>query len=167
MFLTTLLHSTDHSPSEEVIRYVDSFSQDILYAVSKRKFLTRKHILLGNGLHSITGLKKPITILARLRNSCNYNKVQEIQTAQAELVQGMRSLQHPLPLLPADSTGKVNTFFWWDNFDCNKETIEGNVHTCHGVAFQEESDKSIERNLVSQVPKSKKRTISVVPVDLP
>ena len=48
MFLTTLLHSTDHSPSEEVIRYVDSFSQDILYAVSKRKFLTRKHILLGN-----------------------------------------------------------------------------------------------------------------------
>lgn len=167
MFLTTLLHSTDHSPSEEVIRYVDSFSQDILYAVSKRKFLTRKHILLGNGLHSITGLKKPITILARLGHSCNYNKVQEIQTAQAELVQGMRSLQHPLPLLPADSTSKVNTFFWWDNFDCNKETIEGSVHTCHGVAFQEESDKSIERNLVFQVPKSKKRTISVVPVDLP
>ena len=54
MFLTTLLHSTDHSPGNEVIRCVDSFSQDILYAVSKKKFLTRKNVLLGNGLHSIS-----------------------------------------------------------------------------------------------------------------
>ena len=167
MFLTTLLHSTDHSPGNDVIRYVDSFSQDILYAVSKRTFLTRKHVLLGNGLHSITGLKKPITILARLGHSCNYNKIQEIQTAQAELAQEMSSLQHPLPLIPVDSTSKVKTFFWWDNFDCNKETIEGSLHTCHGVAFQEESAESMERNQVFKVPESKKRTISVVPVDLP
>ena len=167
MFLTTLLHSTDHSPGNEVIRYVDSFSQDILYAVSKRKFLTRKHVLLGNGLHSITGLKKAITVLARLGHSCNYNKIQEIQTAQAELAQEMSSLQHPLALIPVDSTSKVKTFFWWDNFDCNKETIEGSVHTCHGVAFQEESAESMERNQVFEVPESKKRTISVVPVDLP
>ena len=164
MFLTTLLHSTDHSPGNEVIRYVDSFSQDILYAVSKRKFLTRKHVLLGNGLHSITGLKKPITISARLGHSCNYNKIQEIQTAQAELAQEMSS---PLPLIPVDSTSKVKTFFWWDNFHCNKETIEGSVHKCHGVAFQEESAESMERNQVFKVPESKKMTISVVPVDLP
>ena len=112
-------------------------------------------------------MKKPITILARLGQSCNYNKIQEIQTAQAELAQEMSSLQHPLPLIPVDSTSKVKIFFWWDNFDCNKETIEGSVHTCHGVAFQEESAESMERNQVFEVPESKTRTISVVPIDLP
>ena len=89
-------------------------------------FLGRKHVLLGNGLHSITGLKKPITILARLGHSCNYNKIQEIQTAPAELAQEMSFLQHPLPLIPVDSTSKVKTFFWWDNFDCNKESLRSN-----------------------------------------
>ena len=69
---------------------------------------------------------KPITILARLGHSCNYNKIQEIQTAQAELAQEMSFLQHPLPLIPVDSTSKVKTFFWWDNFDCNKESLRSN-----------------------------------------
>ena len=117
-------------------------------------------------LHSITGLKKPVNILARLGHSCNYDKIQEIETAQAELVQEIKSQEQPLPLIPKDSASKVQTFFWWDNFDCNKETIEGSIHTCHGIAFQEQSDESKERNQVLQVPKSNKRTISVVPVDL-
>ena len=53
-FLLNLLHSTDHSPGEEVNRYVESFLQDIFHAVSK-----------GDFLHSITVLKKPINILAK------------------------------------------------------------------------------------------------------
>jgi hypothetical protein len=166
VLLTKLLHSTDHAPGEEVTRYVESFSQDLIHAVSKGKFLTRKHVLLGCGLHSITGLKKPVNILARLGHSCNYDKIQEIKTAQAELVQEIKSQEQPLPLIPKDSASKVQTFFWWDNFDCNKETIERSIHTCHRVAFQEQSDESKERNQVLQVPKSNKRTISVVPVDL-
>ena len=56
-FLTALLHSTDHSPGEEVKGYVDSFPQDIVHAISKGDFLTAKHVLLGCGLHSITGMK--------------------------------------------------------------------------------------------------------------
>jgi hypothetical protein len=30
VFLTKLLHSTDHAPGEEVTRYVESFSQDLI-----------------------------------------------------------------------------------------------------------------------------------------
>ena len=54
--------------------------------------MTSKHVLLGCGLHSITGIKMPISILSHFGHSCTYNKVQEIVTAQAELVQQMRLL---------------------------------------------------------------------------
>ncbi len=91
MFLTKLLHSTDHAPGEEVTRYIESFSEDLIHAVSKGKFLTRKHVLLECGLHSITGLKKPVNILARLGHLRNYGKIQAIETAQAELAQEMKS----------------------------------------------------------------------------
>eukprot|EP00794_Sanderia_malayensis_P002596 gene2596-3008_t len=84
----------------------------------------------------------------RLGHCCNYNKVQEIETAQAELTERMISLQHPLPLIPVDAAGKAPTIFWWDNFDCKTETKEGSIHTCN-------RDETLE------VPVSKKRTVSV------
>ena len=112
-------------------------------------------------------MKKPINILSKFGHSCNHNTVQEIETAQAELAQQLIALQNPLPLIPADPNFKVTTFFWWDNFDCKKETKEVSIHTCHGVAFQEESEQTIERNESLQVPISRKRTVSVAPLHLP
>ena len=94
-----MLHSADHSPREEVKRYADPFSQDIVHAISKGDFLTAKHVLRGCGLHdSITGMKKPINILSKVGHSCNYNTVQEIETAQAELAQQLIALKYPLLL---------------------------------------------------------------------
>ena len=129
------------------MRYVSSFAQDVVHAVSRGQFLTAKHILLGAGLHSLTGQKLPIKLLARYGSACSYEMVQKVETAQAELVQNMRLRNFPLGLVPASQTSSVLTFFWWDNFDCKKETIEGSIHTCHGVAFQENSNgQSLEKN---------------------
>ena len=130
-------------------------------------FFTVNYVSLGCGLHSITGLKKPISILAKYEHSGNYNTIQEIETAQAELAQKLISLQYPLPLMPIDQGSKVETIFWWDNFDCKKETKEGSVHICHGIVFQEESSQSAERDKSSEVPRSKKITVSVAPLNLP
>ena len=71
--------------------------------------------------------------------SCTFDKVRLIETAQAELIQHLRSLQHPVPLVPASDTGKVLTYFWWDNFGIKKDNAQGSLHTTHGVAYQEES----------------------------
>ena len=72
-FLIKLLHGSSHlSPREEVKRYVSSFAQDLVDAVSRGKFMTVKHILLGSGLHSLTGQKLPIKLLARYGNACTY-----------------------------------------------------------------------------------------------
>ncbi len=145
-FLSLMLHSTHHSTGEVVQRYSQSIAQDLVHAVSKRQFMTAKHTLLGTALHSLTGQRLPIDILARLGHSCNYDTVQRIETAQAELVQTMASRNYPLPLIPASENSSVLTFFWWDNFDCKKETMEGSIHTCHGIAFQEQSADSIIRD---------------------
>ena len=167
LFLTHLIHSTEHTPGEEVQAYVKSFSQDIVHGISKGDFLTSKHVLLGCGLHSITGMKMSISILSHFGHSCSYRKVQEIVTAQAELVQKMRSLQYPLPLIPKNPQSKVSTILWWDNFDCNKETKEGSIHTCHGIAFQEESEQTQHRDETMEVVRSKQRTVTVLPHVLP
>ena len=167
-FLINLLHSSHHSPGEDVMRYVSSFAQDVVHAVSRGQFLTAKHILLGAGLHSLTGQKLPIKLLARYGNACSYEMVQKVETAQAELVQNMRLRNFPLGLVPASPTSSVLTFFWWDNFDCKKETIEGSIHTCHGVAFQENSNGAKPREeLATNTPISGRKTVSVVEHKLP
>ena len=48
-FLRYVLHSTHHTPGDDdVCRYVESFSQDLVYAVSRGDFLPEKHAVLGN-----------------------------------------------------------------------------------------------------------------------
>ena len=111
-FFRYVLHSTHHTSGDYACPYVESFSQDLVYAVSRGDFLTEKHVVSRTGLHSLTGQKTPIKLLGRLGRSCTYDKVRLIETAQAELIQHLRSLQHPLPLVPASDTGKVLTFFW-------------------------------------------------------
>eukprot|EP00112_Aurelia_sp_Birch-Aquarium-sp1_P021922 Seg6008.1 transcript_id=Seg6008.1/GoldUCD/mRNA.D3Y31 product="hypothetical protein" protein_id=Seg6008.1/GoldUCD/D3Y31 len=166
-FLSNFIHSTHHSPGEEVVRYVDSFSQDLIHAVSKGNFLTMKHVLLGTGLHSLTGQKKPIELLGRFGHSINYDKVRLIETAQAELIQKLRSLQQPLPLLPANDTDRVLTFFWWDNFDVKKENLRGGLHTTHGIAYQVETPGNMTRCDDVEVPKSGRRSITCEEHHLP
>lgn len=152
-FILNVLHVTAHTPGEDVCRYAYSFSQDLLHAVSKGNFLTEKHVLLGTGLHSMTGQKAPIRLLGKFGHSCNYDKVRQIETAQAELAQQLRYVDNPLPLLPVNGTSKVLTFFWWDNFDVKKENSQGSLHTTHGIAYLEEAPGCIETLLDKSVPR--------------
>ena len=57
--------SVHHGTSLTAERLTDSFSQDIMYAVSKGEFLTLKHASVGLGLHSLTGQKLPLQVLSR------------------------------------------------------------------------------------------------------
>ena len=45
--------SVHHGTSLTAERLIDSFSQDIMYAVSKGEFWTLKHVSVGLGLHSL------------------------------------------------------------------------------------------------------------------
>ena len=110
-FKELLSQKTSHCTCDRVDRLTDSFCQDVVHAVSKGKFLTPKHASLGLGLHSLTGQKLPITVLARFGNSITYSTVNEIETAQAELVEHLQSMSLNLPLQPAAQGSKVNISF--------------------------------------------------------
>lgn len=57
-FLRTLLERKDHPNSDNVNRLINSYSADLIHGVTRGKFITSKHFLLGLGLHNITGQKK-------------------------------------------------------------------------------------------------------------
>ena len=120
LFFSNLLKNKKHAATETVTRHVDSIIQDIVNSVSNGNVATLKHILIGCGLHSLTGSKKIIQILNRLNNSCTYERVRQIETAQAELAQQFTKRDFPLPLVPKDESSKVFVRFWWDNFDSIK-----------------------------------------------
>ena len=46
-----------------------------------------------------------------------YDQICEDETAQAELVQHLKSLSLPLPICPINEESKVLITFLWDNFD--------------------------------------------------
>ena len=85
-FLESLIYLEGHrkSPSPNLARIVNSFAQDITGAVTRGKQIQKKQILLGLGLHSLTGSRKVIDIIHKLGHSISYNTVCEIETAQAE-----------------------------------------------------------------------------------
>ncbi len=153
--------SSSHAPNATVERLADSFSQDVLYAVSKGEFITLKHAAMGLGLHSLTGQKLPLRILSSLGHSINYDRVCEIETAQAELIQHFQAMSLHLPIIPATSENKVTTTFWWDNFDRNIETASGagSIHNTPGIVFQEESEGVASRNEAISIPRSKRRSL--------
>ena len=65
---------------------------------------------LGLGIYSMTGQKRPIVILSKLGHSVSYEKVLEIETAQAEVAEQFRSNSSVLPIHPVLESTKVTIF---------------------------------------------------------
>ena len=144
-FLECLLKSKDHPNRERVFRLITSYSADMINGVTRGKFVTSKHFLLGLGLHNITGQKKPVKIVNHLGHCIDYDLVCEVETAQAEKAQALASKCQILSLMPAEENETVLTYFWVDNFDKNIETQTGHgaINSTHMIAFQEKSSVAI------------------------
>ena len=71
-FLRYLLQDSHHKTSETTENHIWSFSQDLLHSVSNASFLTAKHILVACAIHTMTGQKIPVEILASLGNCSTY-----------------------------------------------------------------------------------------------
>lgn len=108
LFFSTMMESrSDKSSSNIVKRLTNSFCSDILFSISRGKFLTSKHASVGLGLHSMTGMKKPVQLLHRLGHSASYEQLLRIETAQAELVQRFQDSSRQLPYKPQNNDCKV------------------------------------------------------------
>ena len=76
---------------------------------------------MGCGIHSIDGSRQDIDIMHKMNNCCSYDLVHAIETAQAEVAIELSKTQFPLPIVPKDEYSSVLIWFWWDNFDVQKE----------------------------------------------
>ena len=84
LFLKNLSKHSKHKVSAKKMRLIESYASDFIHGVRNGETLTPKHFLLGLGLHSITGQKKPLQISNRLGHSVTYDKVMEIETRQTQ-----------------------------------------------------------------------------------
>ena len=165
-FFRVMLQDTHHSVGVNVDRLISSYSQDVVHAISKGKFLTSKHTLLSNTLHTITGQEAIVDIVHKFGGCGSYDMVRSVQTAQAELSNTLASIDRPLPLVPLTDADWVLTHFWWDNCDVKKENKSGSIHTTHGIAFQEPSQRSKQVESIS-IQRSGRKSITPQNVELP
>ena len=81
---TILTTSTNRaSRSEKIGRLTKSISQHIVFDCLQGKVLQPKHLLLGLGLHNLTGSRKVVNILNKLGHFINYNMVCDNETVSS------------------------------------------------------------------------------------
>ena len=80
LFLKNLLKHSKHTVSAKKVKLIESYASDFIHGVWNGDVLAPKHVLLGLGLHSITGQKKHAQIANRLGHSMTYDKVMKTET---------------------------------------------------------------------------------------
>ena len=162
-FLEIAIYVEGHpkSPSENLVRRVNLFAQDTTSAVSRGKKIQYKQLILGQGLHNLTGSRKVIDILHKLGHCISYNTVCEIETAQAECpLEGSKS-SNILALKTILTDQPVFRHFWVDNFDIKVDWIRGggSINTTHFMAFQEHQSHCQPNINTTTVPRKKSQVL--------
>ena len=70
--MKNLLKHSKHTVLAKKVRLIESYASGFIHGVRNCEVLTPKHFLLGLGLHSITGQKKPSQISSRLGHSMSH-----------------------------------------------------------------------------------------------
>ena len=166
-FLCTLLtgnrDSTEGECCHRVQRLMKSFSQDLIFGVTKGRIRQPKHILLPYAVKTLTNNVELVSVLDRYGHSISYSHLDEINTA---LCLEKMAATSEIPL-PDNTQPHVSTSLAWDNIDRLEATLsgEGTSHRVNGIAMQARHfgpQPLIE--LSPGITKSKRR--SVEPLDV-
>ena len=157
--LLSILLTGDVDESEEnskVQRTAMSISQDIVYAVSKRKQLTPKHIGLGKVIHQATRSKSLIDLMHRACHCISYDEVRRLDTTLAQQNLELFAEHNNTPI-PTNLTSGQFCQFPADNIDIIEETLDGmgTFHATQMVAYQRGRHKPTLKELVLGKAKSR------------
>lgn len=167
-FLLGILLGKDRSknPSGRVKLLVESFSQDIVYAITRGRCKPPKHILLPHAVQSLTGNVEVIATLSKLGHAVSYSHLEENDTALC--LQKLASTLNHKAILPSSIQPHVFTNLAWDNIDRIEETLsgKGTSHRVNGIAVQATVyGPQLPKDPLPQVQKLGQRTLSI-PEDL-
>lgn len=164
-YLLTGCHDVLHA-TQRVQRLVQSFGQDIVYAVTCGSVKPSKHIILPFSVKSLTGNVELINILNRLGHCVSYSQLEEIDTALC--LQKLISTESDIAL-PTNIHPGLFTTLAWDNIDRLEETVSGmgTSHRVNGIAVQAKKSDQDAVQPKPAVSKTKQRSISAPPTMLP
>ena len=143
---------------------VQSISQDLCKAVTRRQWMMPKHLLLGMTIRHLTGSAEIVTMLHRFGHCASYSYILELETAISNKITNKEGY------LPSSLHAENNKILHlcWDNFDLIEETLTGagTTHSTHGIIIQEvfSNVPSVEKDV--DLPRNKKRSITYSPQQL-
>lgn len=158
--LTSKFNKT--STSQKVDLLIESFSQDLIYAVTGGQHKPPKHILLACGVKTLTGNVELIQILNRLGHTISYSQLQENDTALC--LQKLAAASNKSIILPENIQPYLFTNLAFDNIDRLEETLSGGgtSHRVNGIAVQPRVyGPHPPKQKLPAVPKMKQRSIMV------
>lgn len=143
-------------------RLANSFSQDVIYAVSNGQIKTSKHLCLGMTLKSITNSKKVINIINKYGHCAGYTTIEELET------EATFTSSNEAQVCPEDIVRRrgLSTGVAYNNFDRFVDTSTGK-HTLHdtvGIIFQ---DIQMHEHNVDNVPLDTFEIDSDIDSDMP
>ena len=139
LFVESLL-TNDSNPSERVTRLTKSIGQDIIYASSRGRIKTIKHLQLGLFTKRKTGSKLLISCLNRLGHCLSYDEINNVETSFADQ-QAHRQLHRDF--VPNNVQPSEFITFVYDNCDHNPETLNGqSMHFTNGIIIQKATGES-------------------------
>eukprot|EP00794_Sanderia_malayensis_P011668 gene11668-12876_t len=148
--------------SHRVTTLVQSFSQDMIYAVTCAKYKPPKHILLPYAVKTLTGNVEIIKTLNNLGHGVSYSQLEENDTALC--LQKLAASNNQRVALPAPIKPHVFTNLAWDNIDRLEETLtgKGTSHRVNGIVVQSRVfGPDLPRDDLPQIEKTKSRTLVV------
>ena len=162
-FLIGLLtgNPENENPSDRVSNLVQSFGQDLIYAVTCGQHKSPKHVLLPYAVKTLTGNTEIIKALNRFGHGMSYTQLEENDTALS--LQKLAAGLNERVLLPTSIKPHVFTTLAWDNIDRVEETLsgKGTSHRVNGVAVQPTVfGPDPPPNDLPRIDKLKQRTLS-------
>ena len=163
-FLVRVMTGNPHSEnlSERVTTLVESFGQDLIYAVTCGQHKPPKHILLPYAVKTLTGNTEIIKALDKFGHGISYRQMEENYTALC--LQKLAQSLNERVVLPFSIKANVFTNLAWDNVDRLEETLsgQGTSHRVNGIVVQPKvfgpDPPPVD---LPPVKKSKQRTLSV------
>lgn len=149
------------SAAERVTTLVQSFGQDIIYAVTCGKHKPPKHLLLPYAVKTLTGNIEIIRTLNKFGHGVSYSQLEENDTALC--LQKLATGFNQRVALPASIKPHVFTNLAWDNIDRLEETLtgKGTSHRVNGIAVQAKvCGPFLPRAELPRIEKKKQRSVS-------
>ena len=166
-FLYILLTGNPQPPVEyplRIQRLVNSFGQDIGYAVTAGNQKPPKQVLLPYAVKTLTNNVELIQLLNRCGHGIAYSQIEEINTALC-MEKLAQTPDNDVPL-PESIQPHINTTLAWDNIDRLEETFSGagTSHRVNGIAVQERHFGPFPKPKANmEISKTKRRSIDYLP----